>query len=103
VYTQDWEPMTITHPTLSLVEKAGAVQVRFTLHFRDQQSVWMHDGSKVYMDSYMASNGSCFMVICIVFKHHLLEVDLTQDRETMAIRTLITVGLFYFVMCEDTH
>jgi len=37
-----------------------------------------------YMDSYMALDGSCFMVIWIIFKNHLLvQVGLTQDRETM--------------------
>jgi hypothetical protein len=35
---------------------------KFTSHLRlrDQQSMWMQDGCKVYMDSYMASNGLCF-------------------------------------------
>ena len=61
----------------------------------------MQDGCKVYMDSYMASNGSCFMVTWTISKNHLLEVGLTQNRETMALRTLTTVGLFYFIMCED--
>ena len=51
----------------------------------------------------MASNGSCFMVTWIVFKNHLLEVDLTQNRETMTLRTLTTVDLFYFIMCDDSH
>ena len=63
----------------------------------------MQDGCEVYMDSYMASNGSCFMLTWIIFKHHLLEVGLTQNRETIALRTLITVGLFYFIMREDPH
>ena len=62
LYTRDWEPVTITLQVLSLVEKVELVQVRFTLRFRDQQSLWMQDGCKVYMDSYMASNGSCFMI-----------------------------------------
>ena len=53
------------------------------------------------MDSYMASNGSCFMVTWLVFKDHLLEIGLPQNRETMALRTLTTVDLFYFNMCED--
>ena len=58
----------------------------------------------VYMDSYMASNRSCFMVTWIVFRIHLLEVGLTQNRqEIMALRMLTTVGLFYFIMCEGTH
>jgi hypothetical protein len=55
------------------------------------------------MDSYMASNGSCFMVTWIIFKNRLLEVGLTQNRETMALRMFITVDLFYFIMCEDPH
>ena len=41
-------------------------------------------GCQVYMDSYMASNGSCFMVTWTNLKNHLLEVGLTWDRETMA-------------------
>jgi hypothetical protein len=63
----------------------------------------MQDGCKVYMDSYMASNGSCFMVTWTIFKNHLLEVGLTQNRETTALQTLTAVGLFYFIMCEDPH
>jgi hypothetical protein len=31
---------------------------------------------KVYMDSYMASNGSCFMVTWNILKNHFLEVGL---------------------------
>ena len=42
----------------------------------------------------MASNG-------MAFKNHLLEVGLTQNRETMTLQTLTTVDLFYFNMCED--
>ena len=34
---------------------------------------------------------------------HLLEVGLTQNREIMALWTLIAVDLFYFIMCEDPH
>jgi hypothetical protein len=51
--------------------KAEVVQVRFTLRLRDQRSAWMQDGCRVYMDSYMASNGSCFMVTWIILKNHL--------------------------------
>ena len=61
----------------------------------------MQDGCEVYMDSYMTSNGSCVMITWIIFKNHMLEVGLTQSRETMALRTLTTVGLFYFIMRED--
>jgi hypothetical protein len=49
----------------------------------------------------MVSNGSCFMVTWIIFKDHLLEVRLTQDWETMALRMLTTINLFYLIMCED--
>ena len=63
----------------------------------------MQDGCKVHMDSYVASNGSCFMVTWIIFKTHLLEVGLTQIRETMALRMLVTVDLFYFIMVEYPH
>jgi hypothetical protein len=43
------------------------------------------------------------MVTWIIFKNHLLEVGLTQTRETMALRTLATIDLLYFIMCEDPH
>ena len=79
------QPVTITLQALSLVEKAEPFQVRFTLRLRDHQSLWMQDGCKVYMDSYMASNGSHFMVTWIIFKTHVLEVGLTQNRETMTL------------------
>ena len=95
--------MTITFQALSSVEKAKPVQVHFPLSLRDHWSIWMQDGCKVYMDSYMASIGSRFMVTCIIFKNHLLEVGLTQNQETMALRMLTTVDLFYHIMCENPH
>ena len=63
----------------------------------------MQDGCKIYMDSYMALNGSCFLVTWIIFKNRLVEVDLTQNRETMALRMFTTIDLFYFAMFEDPH
>ena len=95
--------MTITLQALSVVEKADAVQVHFTLRLRDQRSRWMQDACKVYMDSDMASNGSCFMVSWTLFKNHLLEVGLTQNQETMVFRMHTAIDLFYFIMCEDPH
>ena len=103
LHTRDSEPLTITLQALSLVEKAQPVQVRFTLRLRDQWSMWMQYGCIVYMDSYMASNESCFMVTWTIYKNHLLEVGLTQNQDTMALRTLTFVDLFYFIMCEDPH
>ena len=63
----------------------------------------MQDGCKVYMEPFVASNGSCFMVTWTIFKHHLLEVDLIQNWETMVLQMLTTVGLFYFTMFEDLY
>jgi hypothetical protein len=63
----------------------------------------MQGGCKVYMDACMASNGSCFMATWIIFKTHLLEVGLTQNREIMALGTLTTIGLFHFITLEDPH
>ena len=62
-------------------------------------SLAMPHGCKVYM----TSNESCFMVTWIVFKYHLLEVRLTQNRKTMALRMLTIVDLFYSNMCRDPH
>jgi hypothetical protein len=90
--------MTGTLQAPSLVEKAERVQLRFTPRLRDQWSMWMQDGCKLYMDSYIASNGSCFMVTWTTFKDHLLEVGRTQNRETMTLQTFTTVGLFYSIL-----
>ena len=43
------------------------------------------------------------MVTWTIFKTHLLEEGLSQNWETMALRTLTSVDLFYFIMCEDLH
>jgi hypothetical protein len=42
-------------------------------------------------------------IFLFFFKNHLLEVGLTQNHETMALRTLTIVDVFYFIMCEDPH
>jgi hypothetical protein len=60
--------MTIALQAHSVVEKTEAVQVCFTLHLRDQRSKWMQDGCKVYMDSCMTSNESCFIITWIIFR-----------------------------------
>jgi hypothetical protein len=36
------------------------------------------------------------------FRNHLLLVGLTQNEETVALRTLTTVGLLSFIMCEQS-
>jgi hypothetical protein len=58
----------------------------------------MQDGWKVYMDSYMASSGSCFMVTWIIFKNHLLEVGITQNLEFMTLQNLTTVDLLHYIL-----
>jgi hypothetical protein len=75
--------------------KKEPVQVRFTRRLRDQMSMWMQDGCKVYMDSYMALSGSCLMVTWIIFKNHLLEVGPSHNREIVAFGNLTTIDLFY--------
>ena len=65
----------------------------------------MQDGCRVYMDVFQHG------IKWIMFHDHLdcfrnnmfLMVGLTEHRETMASRMLTTVGLFYFIMCEDPH
>ena len=104
LHTRDWEPETIPLQAFSMVEKVEPVQIRLTLRSRDQRSMWMHDGCKVYTDFYMASDKSCFMVTSIIFKNHLLEVGLTQNhRETNALWILTIVNFFCFIMHEDPH
>ena len=59
----------------------------------------MQDGRKVHTDSYMASNGSCFILIWTSFKNRMLEVGLTQNHwESMALRTLMAIDLFSHVL-----
>ena len=94
-------PWQLHFRALSIMEKTEPLQIRFTLRLRDQWSEWIQDECKVYMDSSMASNGSCFMVTWIIFKNHLLEVGLTQNRKTIPLWNLTTVDLLYFIMCED--
>jgi hypothetical protein len=101
-HIRDWEPMTITLQALSLVEKAEPVQVHFTLRLRDQWSMWMPDGHKVYMDSYMASNTSCFMGS--YFQKPPLEGrSNTKPWDSSTPNAHKTVCLFWFIMFEDPH
>ena len=89
--------------TLSLMEKAVLVQVHFTLRLRDQRSMWVQDGCKIFMDSYMALNGPRFTVTWTIVKNHLLEVGLPQNRETTALWMLTNVDILCFIICKDPH
>ena len=102
LHIRDREPGTKVLQALSLVEKGKPVQVRLTLHSRDQRSIRMRDGCKVYTNSYTTSNGSRFTVTRTIFKNHLLEVNLTQNHpKTTTLRTLTTVVLFPSTLRED--
>ena len=61
------------------------------------------DGCKVYMNFCMTLKWSCLIVTWILFKNRLLEVGITQNKETMALRMFTTVDLVYFIMCKDMH
>ena len=80
--------MTIALQAHSLVEKVELLQVR-SQYAWGTKFMWMQHGCKVYMDSYMASNASCFMVTWNIFKHHHLEVGLTQ-RKIVALQGNLT-------------
>jgi hypothetical protein len=60
--------------------------------------MWMQDGCKVYMDSCMASNGSCFMVTWTIFKKSLLGGRPDTKPGDHGTLMLKTVDLFYFIM-----
>ena len=62
--------------------------------------MWMQDGYKVYMDSYMTSNGSCFMPTWTIFINRLLEVGLTQNWETMTLRSPYALINFILYACR---
>jgi hypothetical protein len=63
----------------------------------------MHIGCEVYMNSFLHG------IKCLKFhghldylkKKHVLDVVLTQNWETMALRNLTIIGLLKFIMCED--
>ena len=43
------------------------------------------------------------MVTWTIFKNHLLEVSLTQNRETMTLQMLTNIDLLYSIMYEDLN
>ena len=64
----------------------------------------MQDGCKVYMDSYMASNGSSFMDTWTIFINHLVEVGLTHNmRPWHSERSQPLVYSILSCHCEEMH
>ena len=62
----------------------------------------MQDGYKVYMHSYMASNGSCVHGHLDDFQKPVFERSRPNKyQKTMALQNLTTIELLYFIMCED--
>ena len=107
LHTWAREHVTITLQALSLVEEVQPVQVRyFTLRLGDQRSMRSHDGCKVYMGSYMASNGSCFMVTWDYFQNPPFggrpntKPPGDHARHSGCSQPLI---LFYIIMHENPH
>ena len=96
--------MTLTLEALSLVENVEAVvQVRFytTLEGPTEyvNATWMSSlHGFLHGIQWIMFHGYWTM-----FKNHLVEVGLTQNQETMALRAFTTVDLFYFIMREDPH
>ena len=95
------------HPTPSTLiggkGRGGPNKFRFTLCLRDQRSMWMQDGCKVYM----ASNGSCFMVTCILFQkpplcHSMRRVEVCCLCVTYYVLVLFVSGGWY-LSCSDTQ
>jgi hypothetical protein len=85
------------------MKKPELVQVRFTLALgTNKVCECKMDVKYTWIPTWHQMN-HVFMVTWTNFKNHLLEVGLTQNRETMALRTLTIVDLFNLIMCEDPH
>ena len=101
LHTRDWEPVTITLQTLSLVGKAKFYQVCFMICWRDQRSEWMQDGCNIYIDSYMASNGWSFLSTWTIVDNRLLETKkLGRPWHSECPQPLI---YSIMIMCENPH
>ena len=95
LHTREWEPVTITPQTLSLVEKAELVQVRFTLRLMDQHSMWRMQKCVYTLHGFLHG------IEWIMFHGHLHQFQKRQNQETMALQTLTIVDVFYSIMCES--
>ena len=99
--------MTIPLQALSLVEKAEPVRVRL-LHTmlegpsEHENERWM-ESRRGLLHGIDQMNYVSWSLGVFSKPWHLLEVGLTRNWETMSLRMLTAVGLFYFIMCEDPH
>ena len=101
LHTRDWGPVTIhfKHSYWSKWRRRSPVYAWRTNGVReckmDTKSTWIPTWHQ--MDRVWWSPGWFFFFS----KSHLLEVGLTQNQETMALRNLTRVNLLYFIVCED--
>ena len=69
--------------------------------------MWMQDDCRVYMDSYTASNGSCFMVTWTMSYSQKPPLGGRPNTKPFGDHGTSSahkpIGLFYFIMCEDPH
>ena len=63
----------------------------------------MQDGCKVYMDSYMTSNGSRFMVTWTILKNHLLEIGLTHKTMRPWHSEPSQLLIYFILLCMRTY
>ena len=69
----------------------------------DDAQMYLSTTSSIYCMTLGSPTVSGFMVIGTVVKNRLLEVCLTQNRETMSLQMLMTVKFLYFIMYRGTR
>ena len=75
-FTHETESPRPIHFKHSLIGGKGGAGPKFASHYTWRTNIICECkmNVKVHMDSYMVSNGPCFMVTWTIFKNHLLEV-----------------------------
>ena len=108
LHSRDWEPATIiTLQTLSLVEKAEAgpslLHTTYAWGTNGVCECKMVDIKSTWFPTWHRMDHVSWSLFWTVFKTHLLEVGLTQFRETMAFWMLATVDFILFYHCVRIH
>jgi hypothetical protein len=98
LHTRDREPATIVLQALSHWWKRWSRSKFTSHHARGTNGV---SEIKMTVKSTWHQKDHVSWPLGLCSKHHLLEVGLTQNQETMALRNLTTVDSFYSIMCED--
>ena len=100
LHTGDWQPVTITLQALSLVEKAGPIQVRI---LRDQRSMYVDARRMWSLHGWIPTWQMDHVSWSLGLKPSLGGRPNTKLRDYGTPTLLTTVVLFYFLMCEDPH